>query len=96
MGAGGPLAMEYVLFVLYFSFFLCLCALVCLYFSGCQELTYRHEGRRPAGLGWGVQAPPGGPCARRLPPGAVVGDALARRRRVGHFGVPSFPHLCVF
>lgn len=40
--------MEYVLFVLYFSFFLCLCALVCLYFSGCQEMTYRHEGRRPA------------------------------------------------
>lgn len=39
-------AMEYVLFVLYFSFFLCLCALVCLYFSGCQEMTYRHEGRR--------------------------------------------------
>ncbi|MBZ3887039.1 Janus kinase and microtubule-interacting protein 1 [Sciurus carolinensis] len=40
-----PLAtMEYVLFVLYFSFFLCLCALVCLYFSGCQEMTYKHEG----------------------------------------------------
>lgn len=38
--------MEYLLFVLYFSFFLCLCALVCLYFSGCQEMTYRHEGRR--------------------------------------------------
>ncbi|KAK2505491.1 hypothetical protein MC885_007515 [Smutsia gigantea] len=36
-------AMEYVLFVLYFSFFLCLCALVCLYFSGCQEMTYKHE-----------------------------------------------------
>lgn len=38
--------MEYILFVLYFSFFLCLCALVCLYFSGCQEMTYRHEGER--------------------------------------------------
>jgi hypothetical protein len=37
--------MEYILFVLYFSFFLCLCALVCLYFSGCQEMTYRHEGK---------------------------------------------------
>jgi len=40
--------MEYVLFVLYFSFFLCLCTLVCLYFSGCQEMTYKHEGKRPA------------------------------------------------
>lgn len=40
--------MEYVLFVLYFSFFLCLCALVCLYFSGCQEMTYRHEGKQRA------------------------------------------------
>ncbi|KAM9086799.1 uncharacterized protein AAG666_014800 [Megaptera novaeangliae] len=36
--------MEYILFVLYFSSFLCLCALVCLYFSGCQEMTYKHEG----------------------------------------------------
>ncbi|EPY77936.1 hypothetical protein CB1_001159021 [Camelus ferus] len=35
--------MEYILFVLYFSFFLCLCTLVCLYFSGCQEMTYKHE-----------------------------------------------------
>ncbi|XP_070362366.1 uncharacterized protein [Equus asinus] len=42
--------MEYVLFVLYFSFFLCLCALVCLYFSGCQEMTYKHEGE-PLALG---------------------------------------------
>ncbi|XP_063086270.1 uncharacterized LOC128125818 homolog [Cavia porcellus] len=50
--------MAYVLFVLYFSFFLCLCALVCLYFSGCQEMTYRHEGRRLGG--WGA----GGPCVR--------------------------------
>ena len=40
--------MEYVLFVLYFSFFLCLCTLVCLYFSGCQEMTYKHEGKWPA------------------------------------------------
>lgn len=40
--------MEYVLFVLYFSFFLCLCALVCLYFSGCQEMTYKHEGKQLA------------------------------------------------
>lgn len=40
--------MEYLLFVLYFSFFLCLCTLVCLYFSGCQEMTYRHEGERLA------------------------------------------------
>ena len=43
--------MEYILFVLYFSFFLCLCALVCLYFSGCQEMTYRHEGMQLAGVG---------------------------------------------
>ncbi|KAB0345833.1 hypothetical protein FD755_023037, partial [Muntiacus reevesi] len=35
--------MEYILLVLYFSFFLCLCTLVCLYFSGCQEMTYKHE-----------------------------------------------------
>ncbi|XP_072476294.1 uncharacterized protein [Notamacropus eugenii] len=45
--------MEYVLFVLYFSFFLCLCALVCLYFSGCQEMTYKHEGKKPYVHGWG-------------------------------------------
>lgn len=48
-------SMEYILFVLYFSFFLCLCALVCLYFSGCQEMTYKHEGMQlPAkeGLSW--------------------------------------------
>ncbi|XP_073468401.1 uncharacterized protein [Aquarana catesbeiana] len=37
--------MEDFLLILYFSFFICLCALVCLYFSGCQELTYRHEGK---------------------------------------------------
>ncbi|XP_075786875.1 uncharacterized protein LOC142829681 [Pelodiscus sinensis] len=37
--------MEYILLVLYFSFFICLCALVCLYFSGCQEMTYKHEGK---------------------------------------------------
>ncbi|KAM3936561.1 uncharacterized protein RB166_007464 [Leptodactylus fuscus] len=35
--------MEDFLLILYFSFFICLCALVCLYFSGCQELTYKHE-----------------------------------------------------
>ncbi|XP_072643464.1 uncharacterized protein [Canis lupus baileyi] len=46
--------MEYILFVLYFSFFLCLCALVCLYFSGCQEMTYKHEGKR---LALGVGGP---------------------------------------
>lgn len=50
--------MEYILFVLYFSFFLCLCALVCLYFSGCQEMTYRHEGMQLAG-GRRVLAVPG-------------------------------------
>ncbi|XP_074131179.1 uncharacterized protein LOC141546911 [Sminthopsis crassicaudata] len=44
--------MEYILFVLYFSFFLCLCALVCLYFSGCQEMTYKHEGKKPSVDGW--------------------------------------------
>lgn len=43
--------MEYILFVLYFSFFLCLCALVCLYFSGCQEMTYKHEGTWLSGTG---------------------------------------------
>lgn len=43
--------MEYILFVLYFSFFLCLCALVCLYFSGCQEMTYKHEGTQLPGMG---------------------------------------------
>ncbi|XP_078411593.1 uncharacterized protein LOC144688651 [Cetorhinus maximus] len=37
--------MEYLLLVLYFSCFICLCALVCLYFSGCQEMTYKHEGK---------------------------------------------------
>ncbi|XP_077157660.1 uncharacterized protein LOC143819657 [Paroedura picta] len=37
--------MEYVILILYFSFFVCLCALVCLYFSGCQEMTYKHEGK---------------------------------------------------
>lgn len=52
--------MEYVLFVLYFSFFLCLCALVCLYFSGCQEMTYRHEGRhRRQGPSLRLEPPPG-------------------------------------
>lgn len=35
---------EYILLVLYFSAFICLCALVCLYFSGCQEMTYKHDG----------------------------------------------------
>ncbi|XP_073668225.1 uncharacterized protein [Paramisgurnus dabryanus] len=34
---------EYFLLVLYLSMFLCLCALVCLYFSGCQEMTYKHD-----------------------------------------------------
>ncbi|XP_070407629.1 uncharacterized protein [Nothobranchius furzeri] len=36
---------EYLLLVLYFSAFICLCALVCLYFSGCQEMTYKHDGK---------------------------------------------------
>ena len=36
---------EYVLLTLYFSAFICLCALVCLYFSGCQEMTYKHDGK---------------------------------------------------
>lgn len=49
--------MEYILFVLYFSFFLCLCALVCLYFSGCQEMTYRHEGMQLAAVGRVLAAP---------------------------------------
>lgn len=51
--------MEYILFVLYFSFFLCLCALVCLYFSGCQEMTYKHEGTQLSGTGGSVLAAPG-------------------------------------
>lgn len=55
--------MEYLLFVLYFSFFLCLCTLVCLYFSGCQEMTYRHEGEWPTAPSWGVA---GGDSERRL------------------------------
>ncbi|XP_054681224.1 uncharacterized LOC128125818 homolog [Grus americana] len=38
--------MEFIFLVLYFSFFICLCALVCLYFSGCQEMTYKHEGKK--------------------------------------------------
>lgn len=60
--------MEYVLFVLYFSFFLCLCALVCLYFSGCQEMTYRHEGkRRPLAATRGGAGLPR-PRAAYLPP----------------------------
>ena len=80
----GPRAMEYLLFVLYFSFFLCLCTLVCLYFSGCQELTYRHEGKRPA---QGASRP----WAWRLALQTVLGDAPARRLRVSYFGVPSFP-----
>ncbi len=37
---------EYILLVLYLSMFLCLCALVCLYFSGCKEMTYKHDGKR--------------------------------------------------
>ncbi|XP_071982213.1 uncharacterized protein [Engystomops pustulosus] len=41
--------MEDFLLILYFSFFICLCALVCLYFSGCQELTYKHDGNGRAG-----------------------------------------------
>ncbi|XP_072574764.1 uncharacterized protein [Paramormyrops kingsleyae] len=36
---------EYLLLILYFSSFICLCALVCLYFSGCQEMTYKHDGK---------------------------------------------------
>ena len=35
---------EYLYLVLYLSSFVCLCALVCLYFSGCQEMTYKHDG----------------------------------------------------
>ncbi|XP_072857080.2 uncharacterized protein LOC140707465 [Pogona vitticeps] len=38
--------MEYIFLALCFSFFICLCALVCLYFSGCQEMTYKHEGKQ--------------------------------------------------
>lgn len=40
---------EYILLVLYFSAFICLCALVCLYFSGCQEMTYKHDGKDVVG-----------------------------------------------
>lgn len=36
---------DIVLLVLYLSSFICLCALVCLYFSGCQEMTYKHDGK---------------------------------------------------
>lgn len=56
--------MEYILFVLYFSFFLCLCALVCLYFSGCQEMTYKHEGTQLPGMGGSVLEVPG--CHRKV------------------------------
>ncbi|XP_078116733.1 uncharacterized protein LOC144524395 [Sander vitreus] len=42
---------EYILLILYFSFFICLCALVCLYFSGCQEMTYKHDGKDSVGFG---------------------------------------------
>ncbi|XP_071664670.1 uncharacterized protein [Patagioenas fasciata] len=38
--------MEFIFLVLYFCFFICLCVLVCLYFSGCQEMTYKHEGKK--------------------------------------------------
>lgn len=92
--------MEYVLFVLYFSFFLCLCALVCLYFSGCQEMTYRHEGK---GWLWGMACGSVAvtPCDRKpLPVTALVGgDTEARREEAeggwsrlrGTLGGPSFP-----
>lgn len=43
---------EYFLLVLYLSMFLCLCALVCLYFSGCQEMTYKHDGKRNRTAEW--------------------------------------------
>lgn len=36
---------EYFQLILYFSFFIGLCAMVCLYFSGCQEMTYKHDGK---------------------------------------------------
>lgn len=42
---------EYILLILYFSSFICLCALVCLYFSGCQEMTYKHDGKDSVGCG---------------------------------------------
>ena len=42
---------EYFLLILYFSSFICLCALVCLYFSGCQEMTYKHDGEDSVGFG---------------------------------------------
>ncbi|XP_078025493.1 uncharacterized protein LOC144463822 [Epinephelus lanceolatus] len=42
---------EYILLILYFSSFICLCALVCLYFSGCQEMTYKHDGKDSVGFG---------------------------------------------
>ncbi|XP_075922499.1 uncharacterized protein LOC142924289 [Petromyzon marinus] len=35
--------MEIFALSLYFAFFLTLCTLVCLYFSGCQEMTYKHD-----------------------------------------------------
>lgn len=41
---------EYILLILYFSSFICLCALVCLYFSGCQEMTYKHDGKDCVGF----------------------------------------------
>ncbi|XP_075959859.1 uncharacterized protein LOC142963044 [Anarhichas minor] len=41
---------EYILLILYFSAFICLCALVCLYFSGCQEMTYKHDGKDSVGF----------------------------------------------
>lgn len=46
---------EYLLLILYFSAFICLCALVCLYFSGCQEMTYKHDGKVLCGV-WKVSS----------------------------------------
>jgi len=51
---------EFVLLTIYFASFICLCALVCLYFSGCQEMTYKHDGKDVGGGGGG-----GGGCVCR-------------------------------
>ncbi|KAJ8780314.1 hypothetical protein J1605_011578 [Eschrichtius robustus] len=65
--------MEYILFVLYVSFFLCLCALVCLYFSGCQEMTHKHEEHH---ISRGSPCPPLLSTARMLLTVTALGTVL--------------------
>ncbi|KAG8505825.1 Janus kinase and microtubule-interacting protein 1 [Galemys pyrenaicus] len=89
---------KYILFVLYFSFFLCLCALVCLYFSGCQEMTYKHEGLDLSGPAPTPQAHAAGHCAPCAPDRASGGAAPAAQWRSRGVRVTVLPHrapLCL-